>query len=163
MQPGDQTRGRIGRQLFAAVKKGVVDVVATDHAPHTASEKSGNYLEAPSGLPLVQHSLVLLLRLCQQGELTPEEVVQRACHAPAQCFGISDRGFLDEGMWADIVVVDPEKRWTVHADQLLYKCGWSPIEGMELQGAVDLTFVNGTVCLEGGEDPGKSFSHAIAV
>ena len=129
--------------LIEAVKSGRLDVIATDHAPHTREEKDNDYMNAPSGLPLVQHPLVLLLQLHHDHDLPLETIVERACHAPAKCFDIADRGYLDEGKWADIVVVDPYKEWTVTADGLFYKCGWSPLEGRRLKGQVERTFVNG--------------------
>jgi dihydroorotase len=136
--------------IVEAVRSGRIDVIATDHAPHTAEEKSGEYLRAPSGLPLVQHSLPLLLNMHFRGELPIEIAVERACHAPAICFAVRDRGFVDEGMYADIVIVDPEKRWTVTQNALLYKCGWSPLEGMEMHGSVEKTFVSGEIVYDDG-------------
>ena len=136
---------------MGAVRSGVIDVIATDHAPHTRQEKDQPYLEAPSGLPLIQHPLVLLLQLHHAGELPIEIAIERACHAPAKCFNIVDRGYLDEGCYADVVVVDPAVRWTIHREGLHYKCGWSPLEGHEVQGQVERTFVNGRQVYDRGQ------------
>ena len=130
----------------AAVAAGVIDVIATDHAPHTREEKAQSYFKAPSGLPLVQHSLLMLLDLARQGVFTLETVVERACHAPAVLFGVEGRGFLREGYWADLVVVDPAKPHTVRPDNLLFQCGWSPLEGHTFGSSIERTFVNG-VCV----------------
>ena len=137
--------------LLDALKSGKLDVIATDHAPHTWDEKSQDYLNAPSGLPLVQHPIVLLLQLHHNEGLSLETLVERACHAPARCFDIGDRGYLDEGKWADVVVIDPEAEWQVNKDQLLYKCGWSPIEGRTMKGKINKTFVNGNLVYNEGE------------
>jgi dihydroorotase len=137
--------------IIEAVKKGRIDVIATDHAPHTIEEKAVDYQHAPSGLPLVQHSLPMLLQLHFAGELPIETIVDKACHAPAVCFQIKDRGYLDEGKHADIVIVDPEREWRVTKESLLYHCGWSPLEGREMKGSVERTFVNGQLAYENGK------------
>lgn len=137
--------------IVEAVRLGRIDVIATDHAPHTTDEKSRDYLDAPSGLPLVQHSLPMLLDLHHRDELPIEIAVERACHAPAECFQVKDRGYLDEGMYADVVVVDPDAVWQVRREGLLYQCGWSPLEGREMHGLVEMTFVNGTLAFEDGK------------
>lgn len=137
--------------LRAAVRSGLVDVVATDHAPHSLAEKEKPYLEAPSGGPLVQHSLPAMLTLAsqQQGVFTVPQVVERMCHAPARLFRIRGRGFLRPGYFADIAIVDLNAPWTVSRDadtpgeRILYKCGWSPFEGVSLSAKVRHTFVNG--------------------
>ncbi|MFZ9201448.1 MAG: dihydroorotase [Opitutales bacterium] len=134
-----------------AVAEGRIDVLATDHAPHTAEEKAGTYFKAPAGLPLIQHSLLMFLDLWRQGVLPLETLVQRACHAPAEIFGVIDRGFIRPGMWADLVLVDPERPTTVTADKLLYKCGWSPLEGHTFGCSVAMTVVNGNVAYEDGK------------
>jgi dihydroorotase len=126
-------------------------VIATDHAPHTRDEKFGDYLHSASGLPLVQHSLNLLLNMHHRGELPIEIAIERACHAVAICFQIADRGFLDEGKYADIVVVDPDREWKVSRESLLYHCGWSPLEGAEMYGSVEQTFVNGELAYADGK------------
>ncbi len=135
----------------AAVAAGLIDVIATDHAPHTREEKAQTYFKAPSGLPLVQHSLQVLLDLVQQGVFTLETAVERACHAPAILFGIEQRGFIREGYWADLVVVDPKKSYTVKAENILYQCGWSPLAGHTFGSSIDRTFVNGVCVFENGQ------------
>jgi len=135
----------------AAVVAGIIDVIATDHAPHTREEKAQNYFKAPSGLPLVQHSLQVLLDLVQQGVFTLETAVERACHAPAILFGIEQRGFIREGYWADLVVVDPKKSYTVKTENILYQCGWSPLAGHTFGSSIDRTFVNGVCVFEDGK------------
>ena len=135
----------------AAVASGVIDVIATDHAPHTRAEKAQTYFKAPSGLPLVQHSLQVLMDLVQQGVFTLETAVERACHAPAILFGVEQRGFIREGYWADLVVVDPKKPYTVNAENVLYQCGWSPLEGHTFGSSIERTFVNGVCVYENGK------------
>jgi dihydroorotase len=137
--------------IVESVRNGRIDIIATDHAPHTREEKARDYVNAPSGLPLVQHSLPLLLNLHHAGELPIETIVERACHAPAICFRISDRGYLDEDKYADVVIVDPDKHWAVTQPSLLYQCAWSPLEGMEMHGSVETTFVNGEKVYEAGK------------
>ena len=134
-----------------AVARGVIDVIATDHAPHTREEKAQKYFKAPSGLPLVQHSLLVLLDLVQQGVFTLETAVQRACHAPAILFGVEKRGFIREGYYADLVVVDPQKPYTVAANNILYQCGWSPLEGHTFKNSIHQTLVNGVSVYENGK------------
>ena len=135
----------------AAVASGVIDVIATDHAPHTWEEKSQTYFKAPSGLPLVQHSLQVLLDLVAQGAFTLETAVERACHAPAVLFGVEHRGFIREGYWADLVVVDPKKPYAVQPGNVLYQCGWSPLEGHTFSSTIERTFVNGVCVFEDGK------------
>jgi dihydroorotase len=135
----------------AAVASGVIDVIATDHAPHTWDEKSQTYFKAPSGLPLIQHSLLILVELARQGAFTLETAIQRACHAPAILFGVEKRGFIREGYWADLVVVDPAKPQPVTKSGLLYQCGWSPFEGHTFGSSIERTFVNGVCVYENGK------------
>lgn len=129
--------------LFPALLDDRLDIIATDHAPHTWAEKQGAYFDAPSGVPLIQHSLNIMLEFHQQGKISMERLVEKMCHAPAICFQVEDRGFLDEGKWADVVIVDPGQRWTVEKSNLHYKCGWSPFEGHEFTGKVVGTVVSG--------------------
>ena len=136
--------------LLQALIDGRIDVVATDHAPHTLKEKQNTYFKAPSGGPLVQHSLVAMLEFCQQGLLKPEQVVTKMCHAPADLFRIDRRGYIREGYYADLAIVDPNSRWTVSPDNLLYKCGWSPLTGMSFSSKVTHTFVNGNLVYDQG-------------
>jgi len=136
--------------LIAAVRDGVIDIIATDHAPHTAAEKANSYFKAPSGLPLVQHSLLALMELVERGELPLETVVQRACHTPAERFGVVDRGYLREGGYADLVVVDPNGVTDVTPESLRYKCGWSPFDGHRFKARIDATWVNGKLVYRDG-------------
>ncbi len=136
--------------LIKALNDERIDVIATDHAPHTADEKANTYFLAPAGLPLVQHTVPLLFDLVDRGELSLELVVDRACHAPADLFGVRDRGYLREGYFADLVLVDPEKTWQVTADNLLAKCQWSPFEGHRFTASIEKTFVNGNVVYSDG-------------
>ena len=128
-----------------------LDIVATDHAPHTLEEKDNPYMKCPSGAPLVQHSLVAMLELARQGAITPERVVEKMCHAPAVCFQIDRRGFIREGYHADLVLVNPGSPWTVNRDNVLYKCGWSPLEGTTFHTAIDTTIVNGEISFSVGK------------
>ena len=137
--------------LRAAVVEDRIDVIATDHAPHTLEEKARSYFEAPSGLPLVQHSLLMLLDQHAQGLFRLATIVQKAAHNPAVLFGIVERGFIREGYYADLVAVDLTRTTRVDAAQLRYKCGWSPLEGTQLRGAVALTLVNGVPVARDGQ------------
>ena len=137
--------------LRAAVVADRIDVIATDHAPHTLAEKGRSYFEAPSGLPLVQHSLLMLLDQHAQGLFTLPKIVEKAAHNPALLFGIAERGFIREGYYADLVAVDLAARTRVDAKQVLYKCGWSPFEGTEFRGRVALTVLNGAPVFRDGE------------
>ncbi len=136
--------------IRAAVKDGRIDIVATDHAPHTLTEKSQNYAHAPSGGPLVQHALVAMLEMMHQGVFTLEQIVQKMSHDPAICFQIEDRGYLREGYYADLVLVDLNRPWTVSRDNVLYKCGWSPFEEQTFQAQVLATWVNGYPVYQNG-------------
>lgn len=137
--------------LFPALLDNRLDIIATDHAPHTWEEKQGKYFNAPSGVPLVQHSLNIMLEFHQKGMISLERIVEKMCHAPAVCFEIDRRGYLDEGHWADIVLVDPEKEWTVQKDNLRYKCGWSPLEGHTFKGKIEATMVSGHLAYSNGQ------------
>jgi dihydroorotase len=139
------------KAIIRAVIEDFIDVIATDHAPHTKDEKEGNYMQAPSGLPLVQHAIPLLLMRYHKDELTLEQIVEKACHAPAVCFKIEDRGFVDEGYWADLALVDLNEEWTVDPSNILYKCGWSPLERVTMRGRVKMTFVNGQIVFDNGK------------
>jgi len=129
--------------LMQGLLQNRIDVVATDHAPHTIKEKNNSYFKAPSGGPLVQHSLMAMLELASRGSITPEKVVEKMCHAPADLFRIEKRGYLREGYYADLVLVDPKKSLKIEKSNLLYKCGWSPFEGTTFGASVVVTFVNG--------------------
>jgi dihydroorotase len=134
-----------------AVKDGRIDVVATDHAPHTAEEKAMPYAQCPSGGPLVQHALPAMLELMHQEVFTLEDVVEKMCHAPARMFQVKDRGFIREGFFADLVLVDLDAPWTVEKKNLLYKCGWSPFEGQRFRSRVLRTWVNGQLAYADGK------------
>ena len=133
-----------------AVKTNLIDIVATDHAPHLLSEKEGNCLTAASGGPFVQHSLLAMLELAKDGYFTYEKVVEKMAHMPAELFRIDRRGYIRPGYYADLVLIDPQQTWIVTKDNLLYKCGWSPIEGEVLHHAVWKTFVNGQLAYDNG-------------
>lgn len=129
--------------LLQALLDNHFDVVATDHAPHTWEEKSKPYFEAPSGLPLIQHSLPMMLNFYHLNNMSLERIVEKMCHAVADCFHVDKRGYLDEGYWADVAIVDVNKNWVVSRDNLLYKCKWSPLEGSLMRGKVETTIVSG--------------------
>lgn len=134
--------------LWEALLTDKLDVIATDHAPHTLEEKNKSYFKAPSGGPLVQHSLVAMLEMSKKGSVSIQKVVQKMCHAPADLFRIDRRGYIREGYYADLVLVDPRKKWTVSPENILYKCGWSPFEGTEFSYKVLTTIVNGQIVFE---------------
>ena len=136
--------------LFQALLDDKLDVIATDHAPHTLEEKSNTYFNAPSGGPLVQHALPAMLSFVNQGKISVEKVVEKMCHNPAICFQVKNRGFIREGYFADLVLVDLEKPWEVNKDNILYKCGWSPFEGETFNAQITHTFVNGHIAYEYG-------------
>jgi len=127
-----------------------IDIIATDHAPHTMEEKENTYFKAPSGGPLVQHALVAMLEFYHQGKVSLEWIVNKMCHAPADCFQLKERGFIREGYYADLVVLDTDKSWTVAKDNILYDCGWSPFEGTEFKSSISKTFVNGNLVYDNG-------------
>ena len=127
-----------------------IDIIATDHAPHTIEEKNNTYFKAPSGGPLVQHALVAMLEFYHQGKVSLEWIVEKMCHAPATCFQVKERGFIREGYYADLVVVDLDKPWVVEKDNILYHCGWSPFEGETFKSSIVKTFVNGNLVYDGG-------------
>ncbi len=130
-------------QLWKALLDDRIDVIATDHAPHTLEEKNNPYTSAPSGGPLVQHALVALLEAHHQGKIPLEKIVEKACHNPAILFDIEKRGFIREGYYADLVIADLKSPWSVNKSNILYKCGWSPFEGSTFKSRITHTFVNG--------------------
>lgn len=129
--------------LMPALLDDTLDIIATDHAPHTWDEKQQVYIKAPSGLPLIQHSLNIMMEFYQNGIITKEKIVQKMCHAPAICFGIQDRGFIKEGFKADLSLFDPDHQWVVNPQNIHYKCAWSPLDGHSFTGKVAATYVNG--------------------
>jgi len=141
--------------LIAAVNEGRIDIIATDHAPHTAPEKAQSYFKAPAGLPLVQHALLTLFDLVAAGKLTLELLVDRTSHAPADIFGVAERGYVREGWFADLVLVDPDKPYLVDNSNVLYKCHWSPFAGHEFSSTIDTTIVNGEVVYREGRLTGN--------
>jgi len=137
--------------LWEALLDDRLDIIATDHAPHTWEEKQLPYQQAPSGLPLVQHSLLMMLHYVKEGRISIEKVVEKMAHAPAQCFLIRERGYIREGYHADLVLVDMNDSTTVTKENILYKCGWSPLEGVTLPARITHTLVNGNIVYENGQ------------
>ena len=133
------------KALWDALLNDKIDVIATDHAPHTLDEKSNSYLKAPSGGPLVQHAVVALMESYQKGRISLEKLVEKMCHNPAILFQIEKRGFVREGYYADLILVDPNDPWTVNKNNILYKCGWSPFEGVTFNSKITHTFLNGSL------------------
>jgi dihydroorotase len=136
--------------ILQGVLDNKIDVIATDHAPHTIEEKNQTYFKAPSGGPLVQHSLVTMLELYHQGKITLEKIAEKMAHAVADCFQIEKRGYIKEGYFADLVLVDIHNAWKVEKSNLLYKCKWSPFEGFTFHSKVTHTFVNGNLIYNNG-------------
>jgi len=147
--------------LWKGLNNDVIDVLATDHAPHTIDEKSNSYLQAPSGGPLVQHALPALLSAYHQNRISLEKIVEKACHNPAILFDIKDRGYLREGYFADLVVIDLDREQTVEKQDLLYKCGWSPFEGTTFKGVVEKTLLNGQWAYSQGKINPQSAAMAL--
>ena len=136
--------------LWEALNDDRIDIIATDHAPHTLGEKNQAYTKAPSGGPMVQHALAIMLECVNQGKISIEKVVEKMCHNPAILFAIKERGYIRAGYFADLVLVDKNQAHTITREGLLYKCGWSPLEGTTLRGAVTHTFLNGRLMYENG-------------
>ena len=136
--------------ILKALLEDKIDIIATDHAPHTIQEKSNPYFNAPAGLPLVQHSLNIMLDFYFKKKISLEKIIEKMCHAPAICFQIKERGFLREGYFADIIVVDLNKKWKIDKKNILYHCNWSPLEGYMASGAVLQTFVSGHLAYNNG-------------
>jgi dihydroorotase len=136
--------------LWEALLDNRLDIIATDHAPHTWEEKQNLYPSSPAGLPLVQHSLQIMLDFYHQGKISLERIVEKMCHAPAICFNVKDRGFIEEGYHADLAIIDLNKANTISKDNIYYKCGWSPLEGKTFRGAVETTIVSGHIAYHKG-------------
>ena len=134
-----------------AVRTGAIDVIATDHAPHTWEEKQQGYWKAPSGLPLVQHPMLMLFDLAKEGEFSLELIAQKTAHSVADIFQISDRGYIREGYWADLAIVDLAKPYNVNKGNILYHCGWSPLEGHDFSASIEKTFVSGQLAYSEGK------------
>ena len=137
--------------LLASVLNNKIDIIATDHAPHLIEEKKHPYLSCPSGAPLIQHSLIVMLELYHQGAISLEKIVEKMCHAPSIVYRINKRGFIRPGYFADLVLVDIESPWEVNPSNILYKCGWSPLEGKIFRSRVTHTFVNGHMVYSNGK------------
>lgn len=142
--------------LLKALLDDKIDVIATDHAPHTKEEKEQVYTKAPSGGPMVQHALPALLKMVQQGKISIEKIVEKMSHNPAKIFKIEKRGFIRKGYYADLVLIDISSPWTVTKDNILYKCGWSPFEGTTFYSKITHTFVNGHLVYKNGKFNGDS-------
>ena len=142
--------GHHKKALLQALLSDHFDIIATDHAPHTLEEKNQNYWKAPSGLPLVQHPLLMMLEFYKQGKITLEKIAEKMAHAPGICFNIKERGFIREGYWADIAIVDLERNTAVNKKNILYKCGWSPLEGYNFESYISHTIVSGHLAYENG-------------
>lgn len=138
------------KALFEAMLNDTIDVIATDHAPHTIEEKQNTYFKAPSGLPLVQHSLQMMLALHQQGKISIEKIVDKMCHKPAELFRVKERGYLREGYKADLVLIDLNDKYTINKENIAYKCAWSPLENHTFNTRILKTFVNGHLAFDNG-------------
>jgi len=138
------------KALWVGLLDDRLDIIATDHAPHTAEEKDNPYMKCPSGLPLVQHALVQMMEHSKDGKLSLPQLVHKMAHAPATCFKIKDRGYIREGYKADLVQVSEDQPWKVDSSNILYKCGWSPFEGHKFQSRVVRTFINGHLSYDRG-------------
>lgn len=136
--------------LLEGLKKNKIDVIGTDHAPHQWIEKDNNYINAPSGGPMIQHSLQVMLEFYHKGLLTMESIVDKMCHAPSDLFNIDKRGYIREGYWADLVLVDLNNTYKIQKENILYKCGWSPLEGQTFKSTVTHTLINGYLIYENG-------------
>ena len=147
--------------LWEALLDDRIDVIATDHAPHTWEEKQNVYTKCPSGAPLVQHSLVVMLENFKNGKISLERIVEKMAHNPAILFRIEKRGFIREGYKADLVLVDLNQNWTVKKENILYKCGWSPLEGTEFHSKVTHTFINGKLVYENGKITQEKFGERL--
>ncbi len=137
--------------LRNAVRNNVIDIIATDHAPHTIEEKQRNYVSCPSGAPMVQHSLMVMCEMVAQGIFSYETIVEKMCHAPARIFNIQNRGFIREDFYADLVIVNPNLSMTVNKNNILYKCGWSPLENDTFSHSVETTIINGEIVYHRGK------------
>ena len=136
--------------LWEALNSDKIDIVATDHAPHTLDEKQNNYLNCPSGGPLVQHSLIVMFEHYLNKKITLQKIVEKMCNNPANIFNVNKRGYIKEGYFADLVILDPNKKQTISSDNILYKCGWSPFEGETFNSVITHTFVNGHLAYNNG-------------
>ena len=147
--------------LWEALLDDRIDVIATDHAPHTLEEKSNKYLKCPSGAPLVQHSLNVMLEYYKNGKISLEKIVEKMCHNPAILFEIEKRGFIKEGYKADLVIINPNAENTVSKENILYKCGWSPLENETFHSEITHTFINGNLAYEKGRFSDEKFGERL--
>lgn len=138
-----------------------IDVIATDHAPHTLEEKLQNYFKAPSGGPLVQHSLIAMFELYHQNKISVEKIAEKMSHAVADCFQIEKRGYIREGYFADLVIVNANRKETVTKNNILYKCGWSPFEGFTFKSSIANTIVSGYHCFNNGKFDESKKGHRL--
>ena len=148
-------------QLLQALLDDRLDIIATDHAPHTMEEKNSPYLNAPAGLPLVQHPLLMMLEFYRDGKITLEKIVEKMSHSTAICFQIAERGYIREGYFADMVLVDLNKDYTVSKENILYKCGWSPLEGHRFTSSIEKTFVSGHLAYDNGKTDESQFGKRL--
>jgi dihydroorotase len=148
--------------LLKALLDDRIDLITTDHAPHTLEEKQKPYFQSMSGAPMVQHSLNCMLAFYKQGLISLEKIVEKMCHNPAILYGMTNRGFIREGYYADLTLVDLNSEWTVDKDNLLYECGWSPLEGTTFQTKINQTFVNGNLVYDNGAFQENIFGMPIA-
>ena len=148
--------------IWEALLDDRIDVIATDHAPHTFEEKNRPYLQAPSGGPLVQHSLIAMLEFYHQGKITLEKIASKMSHDVATCFRIKERGYIREGFFADMVIVDLNQKYIVQKDNLLYKCKWSPFEGTTFGSTVVTTLVNGNIVYDAGKIVEGNFGRRLS-
>jgi len=140
-----------------------IDIVTTDHAPHSLEEKQKPYFQSMSGAPMVQHSLNVMLEFYKQGIISLEKIAEKMCHNPATLYSIEKRGFIREGYFADLTIVDLNTSWMVSKENILYKCGWSPLEGTTFQTKVTHTFVNGNLVFENGHFNERARGQALKV
>ena len=150
------------QEVFNALLDDRIDVIATDHAPHTWQEKQNSYFNAPSGGPLVQHSIVAMMEFHKQGKISMEKMVEKMCHNPAILFQIDKRGFIREGYFADLVLVDPNSAWEVSKPNILAKCGWSPFEGQTFSSSIHSTWVSGHLAYSEGKIDDSKLGHRLA-
>ena len=148
--------------LLKALLDDRIDLITTDHAPHTLEEKQKPYFQSMSGAPMVQHALNCMLEFYKDGLISLEKIVEKMCHNPAILYKMTKRGFIREGYYADLTLVDLNSNWTVSKDNLLYKCGWSPLEGTEFSTQIIQTFVNGNLVFNNGVFESEEFGMAIA-
>lgn len=149
--------------LLKALLNDRIDIITTDHAPHTLEEKQKPYFQSVSGAPLVQHSLNCILEFYKQGLISLEKIVEKMCHNPAILYRIEKRGFIREGYYADLILVDLNTSWTVSKDNILYKCGWSPLEGTTFTIKVLKTFVNGNMVYDNGRFDERLKGQALVI